>query len=145
MNDQTNNPPEEQVPVTDPSAIPDSEMKMPEEETSNDNKLNSSSLGIILGVLIVILVLILAGLYLWGVTLKDNSYQPAPTSSRPTAEENNEPESTNAEAEVETLQAVSTSDEIDAIEADIEATNLDEIEAELNAIDAELDAALEAS
>jgi len=100
--------------------------------------------GIIITIMIVLLLFILGGLYLWfsQLMLQDTQSPVAPIIERPTQEENNEPESTTAEAAVETQQAVSTSDEIAAIEADIEATDLDALDAELNAIDAELDAAL---
>ena len=136
MNDETQN----QNPV-DIDAIPESEMKMPAGTEAPESE--KSSMGIILGVLIVILVLILGGLYLWGTTLQQATPEPTPAAvERPTAEENNEPESTNAEADVETLETVSTSDEIEAIEADLEATDLDALDAELQAIEAELDAAL---
>ncbi len=131
MNEEQHNP--ESVDI---DSIPESEMKMPAgTEVVAEEK---SSMGIILGVLIVILVLILGGLYLWGTTLQNNT-EPAAI-ERPTAAENNEPESTNAEADVETLQTVSSSDELAAIEADLEATDLDTLDAELQAIEAELDA-----
>jgi len=126
--------------------VSDEEMKMPEENFGNTGAPpeNTSHLGVILGILIVILILILGGLYLWGSTIqKGHDVEVAPTADRPTAEENNEPESANAEADVETMQALSTSNEIEAIEADIESTNLDQLDAELDAIDAELDAALQ--
>lgn len=145
MEEKNQNTPQEQEPVIEPQA--EQEMKMPEESpldvvtAAAEDK--ASQLGVILGILIVVLVLILGGLYIWGSTL---SQAPAPTPenvpTRPTAEENNEPESTNAEAEVETMGALSTSNEIEAIEADIESTDLDALDAELDAIDAELDAAL---
>ncbi len=127
----------------EPIIAPD-EMKMPEGYSDPSDAEHTGHLGVILGVLIVILVLILGGLYLWGTTLTTTSAIDTVEVERPTAEENDEPESTNAEAQVETFGAVSTSDEIDAIEADIESTNLDELDAELEAIDAELDAALNA-
>ncbi len=122
------------------------EMKLPENSTDSieTTETKSTVSGAVLIVLALLLVTILAGLYYWFTTINNvTSTQPQPiTVERPTIEENNEPESTEAEAEVETLGAVSTSDEIEAIEADIESTNLDELDAELNAIDAELDAAL---
>ena len=125
------------------------EMKLPEnmadapaEKPASTTPLN----GIIIVILILLLVFILGGLYFWfsQLTLQNNAPapQPAPVVERPTAEENNEPESTTAEAAVETQQALSTSDEITAIEADLEATDLDSLDTELNAIDAELEAAL---
>jgi uncharacterized protein HemX len=123
--------------------ISDSEMKMPEEHfgvTAGKSK-DTTHLGIILGILIVLLVLILGGLYLWGTTLQN--IPEIQEVQRPADEENNEPESTTAEAQVQALETVSTSNEIDAIEADIESTNLDELDAELEAIDAEMEASEE--
>jgi len=120
------------------------EMKMPEKVTThtvdNDSSRNPVN-GIIIAVLVILLLCILGGMYYWFSQLT-NQVAPAPTIERPTAEENNEPESTTAEAAVESQTAMSTSDEISAIEADIEATDLESLDAELNAIDAELDASL---
>ena len=121
-----------------------------EEPTVSEGNVGSGELltekpsyfGIILSILIVVLMCILGGLYIWSEhILKNNTSESGiPSSSRPTPEQNNEPESTTAEAHVETLGAMSTSDEIDAIEADLEATTMnDEVfEAELGTIDAEL-------
>lgn len=119
------------------------EMKMPENTDAQVEVKQSSSVvnGPLLIILAVLLVIILGGMYYWFSTLTPDT-QPAPVVERPTVEENNEPESTTAEAQVETMQAVSTSDEISAIEADLEATDLDSLDAELEAIDAELEAAL---
>jgi hypothetical protein len=142
MDENKQNAPQEQEPV-----VAEEEMVMPKENpldvvtAAAEDK--AGQLGIILGVLIVVLVLILGGLYIWGSTIgAGNTVEAIPAADRPTAEENNEPESTNAEAEVETMGALSTSNEIEAIEADIESTDLDALDAELDAIDAELDAAL---
>lgn len=90
----------------------------------------------ILILLMLLLLLILGGLGYWYLSLEEPAMIEEFT--RPTAEENNEPESTTAEAQVETMQAVSTSDEIPAIEADLESTNLDSLDAEIQAIEAEL-------
>jgi ABC-type Na+ efflux pump permease subunit len=136
--EQENQTPQEPV-------ISDSEMKMPEERfgATVEPSDKTTHLGIILGILIVLLVLILGGLYIWG-TMLQNSVAPIEKNPavRPTPEENNEPESPTADAQVQALETVSTSNEIDALEADIESTNLDALDAELDAIDAELDAAL---
>ena len=118
------------------------EFKMPEEKFGI-TKLQEppSHFGIILGVLIVVLAILLGGLYLWSTSLQVPVV--APVVQRPTPEENNEPESNNAEADVQILQTLSTADEITAIEADIDSTNLEEMDAELQAIEAELDAELQ--
>jgi hypothetical protein len=118
-------------------------MKMPGNKPMEAESEKVVTNGPILVLLATILLVLLGALYYWFTILNANP-TPAPTTSeRPTREENNEPESTTAEAQADTLQVVSTSDEIEAIEADVEATNLDSLDAELNAIDAELDAALQ--
>ena len=121
------------------------EMKMPTEVVvapaqENKNILNST----IILLLFIILVVILGGLYYWYSIVKSIPII-QPTNNRPTAEQNNEPESTNAEAQTQALDVVSTSDELGAIEADVSSTNLDNLDAELNALDAELTGALDAS
>jgi hypothetical protein len=98
--------------------------------------------GPILILLVVLLIAILGGMYRWFVIL-NNDVPTINAGLRPTAAENNEPESTTAEARVEAMGIVSSSDEIPAIEADIESTDLDSMESELDAIEAELDAALQ--
>jgi len=120
--------------------IPDTELKMPEEYEDRATQEGSPSavVPIILITLIVILIGILVGLFFWGQSLKNQTQQEVPMATRPTAEENNEPESNNAEADVQTLQTLSTSDELNAIENDIESTNLDSLDAELSDIEAEL-------
>lgn len=122
--------------------ISDEELKMPDQAFGTNNANGPSLLGPILAVLIVVLILLLGGLYLWGTTLNIGEPEYVPVDERPTPEENNEPESTTAEADVQALETMSTSDEIEAIEADLESTDLDALEEELNQIDAELDAAL---
>lgn len=94
-----------------------------------------SHLGPILGVLIIMLVLILGGLYLWGGMLSKE----AATDQDPIV--NNEPETPRAEADMEIMGTVSSSDELSAIEADVESTNLDSLDSDLTAAEAELDAA----
>jgi len=120
------------------------EMKMPESAIVQSARQKEPSIinGPLLIILALLLVLILGGMYYWFGSL--NATTPAPVPTRPTAEQNNEPESTTAEAQVQTTQAVSTSDEISAIEADLEATNLDSLDAGINDIEAELDAAVSA-
>lgn len=95
-----------------------------------------SHIGPILGVLIIMLVLILGGLYLWGSMLSQDT---------PVAEEktiiNNEPETPRAEADTQIMGTLSPSDELSAIEADLSVSNLDPLGADLVTIDAELEAA----
>ena len=138
MNEEKNQP-----------ASPDFEgetMKMPENTDLVETNEQSSSIitAPLLFTLGVLLVLILAGMFYWfNFAINEPNLIPAVEAERPTAEENNEPESTTAEAQVETMQAVSTSDELSAIESDIEATLLDGMVSELDTIDAEIEASLE--
>ncbi len=92
--------------------------------------------------LVVILITLLGGMGYW--YYKVLSIEPSiPINPvRPTAEENNEPESTTAEARTQATNVVSTSDELDAITADLESTNMEELLLETTAIETELDAAL---
>lgn len=94
--------------------------------------------GPIILLLVVLLIVILGGMFWWYTELSKQTA--APTNfGRPSAEENNEPESTTAEAQAETLQSVSTSDELGPIEADLAGTNLNTLDAEIIAIEAELE------
>lgn len=93
--------------------------------------------------LFLILVAILGGFYYWYTIVMSEQVTPQGT-TRPTAEQNNEPESTTAEARTSLMDVVSTSDELDAITADAQSTNLDDLTTETTAIEAELDAAITA-
>lgn len=112
---------------------------MPEESFGRLNRTahKTSYTGVVLGILIILLVFIFAGLYIWSGMLQKNIDPIIPAEIvRPTAEENNEPESTNAEADVQILQTLSTSDEISAIQADLESTNLGTLDSDLTALEA---------
>ena len=124
----------------------DVEMKMPEENffATDEPTKTISVLPIAIFAIIIVLIGILGALLWWGSELfKLNSYAPpAPVATRPTAEQNNEPESTTAEAQVETLQAVSTSDDIYAIKADLDGINFVSFQDTMNIVWAEFDAFL---
>ncbi len=97
-----------------------------------------SNFGVIIGLLITILAMVFIGLYIWSELMTRAVVPTGPTIERPTAAENNEPESTTAEASAEVLNVVSTSDELEAIEADLEATVMGDFESDLQAVEAEL-------
>jgi hypothetical protein len=125
----------------------ESEMKLPTKQVSAADVPTTLSepqhhKGLVIIILIGALLLLLIGLFLWYKASQLPTAVPPPAPLRPTAEMNNEPESTTAEAEVESFGAMSTSDELDAIEADLESTNLDSLESELIQIETELEAQL---
>ncbi len=100
---------------------------MNEDLKKNEYPEHPSHFGAILSALIVVLMVILALLYAWSEQLLFNKAVEENTPTfRPTKEQNNEPESTTAEAEVETLGAMSTSDELGAIESDLASTPFDD-------------------
>lgn len=94
--------------------------------------------GAILGVLIIILILILGGLYLWGSMLSNSENEARVERTIP----NNEPETPRANADKQIMETTSSSNDLDAIYADLESTNLDSLDAELDQIDAEMNAEL---
>jgi uncharacterized protein HemX len=89
----------------------------------------------LLAMLVVVLVLIMGGLYLWGALLSKESQ----TSELPRTLPNNEPETTRAQADAQILNTMSPSTEIDAIYADLESTNLDSLDTELDVVVSEMD------
>ena len=115
------------------------ELKMPEDnfiETEPETN-KTSVMSLVLFGIILLLIGILGTLLWWGSTLLTPELDQTNNTEalRPTPEENNEPESTTAEARVQALQTVSSSDEISAIEADLMSTTVGDIESELRAID----------
>ncbi|NCN11976.1 hypothetical protein GW937_01485 [Candidatus Kaiserbacteria bacterium] len=122
------------------------EMKMPENADQQPSEAVTKSTvinGPILLILTLLLVLILGGMYYWFSTLTTTPVTPTPEVVRPTPGQNNEPESTTAEAQTDMTLVTSPSDELSTIEADLEATNLDGLDAALQNIETELDAALQ--
>lgn len=119
--------------ISPENEIDDGALRMPEESIVGTHH---NHLGPILGTLIVVLVLILGGLYLWGSMIDNN----AGIDSTITPIENNEPETTRAETDAQILQTTSSSDEISAIEADLNSTNLDNLDADLQQAENEINA-----
>ncbi len=120
--------------VEEKDSIDTTTYKMPEGQ-----RISHSHLGPVLGVLLLLLVVVAAGLYLWGAELqKDVANQEAPRDII-----NNEPETPRAEADIQILETLSTSNEIGAIEADIMSTNLDTLDADIAAVEQEMRTAIE--
>jgi len=95
-------------------------------------------MGPILAGLVIILVLIFTGMYLWGASLAND---PVPTPEP--AIINNEPETPRAVADQEIFETLSPSDELEAIEADLNSTNFDSLDTDITTIDAELNGDLQ--
>ena len=109
------------------------ELKVPESYVEGTLR---SHIGPILGVIALMLVLILVGLYVWGGMLTEQAVEV------PTPIVNNEPETPRAEADIQILKTLSPSDELSAIEADLYSTDNNSLDADLTTIDAEFEAAL---
>jgi len=120
--------------------------KIPEDEIITDHELKipkaldpankQNHLVAILGVVIIMLILILAGLYLLSTTAINPFSVFSPTAQITTGSVS-EPENTNFETVVEVVPALSDSDEISAIEVDLQNTDLENLDAELINIDTE--------
>ena len=138
------NPTTPQTPVNEPN-FEGEEMKVPAHMKAAVAEPASTSLvsGPILILLFAILLALLGGIYYWYTILMSEPI--AVPATRPTAEMNNEPESTTAEARTSATDVVSTSDELDAIQADIESVRFDDIDDGFTAVENELGGALEAT
>lgn len=102
---------------------------MPEE---NLNQTHHAHMGPILAGLLILLVLVFIGMYLWGASIATNTASiPEPVIP------NNEPETPRAVADQQIFETLSPSDELDAIDADLGSTNFDSLDTDLNTIEAE--------
>jgi len=133
-----------------PISVPDfsnEPMKMPENVDAQQIVKESSGSSIVnaplLITLTVLLIAILGGMFYWFQIMNTTpEIIPAPAIERPTPEENNEPESTTAEARSDAFLVTSPSDEITAIESDVN-VDISAIDADLVIIDNEMDAAVQ--
>lgn len=132
------------TPISEPN-FDGEEMKVPAvmQVVAETNPNTSLVSGPILLLLFAILAAMLGGIYYWYTILMSEPLAIIPT--RPTAEMNNEPESTTAEARTGATDVVSTSDELDALQADIESTRFDDIDDGFAAIETAIGGALEAT
>lgn len=118
------------------------EMKMPEgsKQKRAPDAVPEREFGIILWLLIGVLALLLVGFFLWYLSLEEATPDRDSGAARPTAAENQEPESRNAVVDVDTFNTMSTSDTLPAIEADLESTDLSTLDRERTAIENALSA-----
>lgn len=100
---------------------------------SSSIKLKTRAAFIVLTLLLLVLVLI--SFALW--QRERSTSVVTNDTGRPSREENNEPESTTADAQADALLVTSTSNELSAIEADLVSTDLSNLHSEFTAIEAE--------
>ncbi len=87
---------------------------------------NKSSIGSIIGTIVIIALIILGGLYFWGKRIEDSKAKEAlisQTTQQPTSTENQE---------AAAIRSTSSSDDLNSIQTDINATNVDNLSPELN-------------
>jgi hypothetical protein len=89
---------------------------------------SKSSIGSIIGTIIVIAIIILGGLYFWGkrideARMKEGLVSNEQVENTPVVDEN---------MEANAIMSVTKSDDLNSIEADLKATNLDNLGAELD-------------
>ena len=85
---------------------------------------NKSSIGSIIGTVIIIAIIILGGLYFWGKRIEESNL-------KQDLVENNQTEEIKP-TEADSIKKVSSSDDLNSIEADLNSTNLDNLGAEMN-------------
>lgn len=84
---------------------------------------NKSGLGSILGIVIIISLIILGGLYFWGKRIEESKLRETMVGA--------ETQLMTEQNEATAIRSVSSSDDLGSIEADLNATNLDNLDAEL--------------
>lgn len=77
---------------------------------------NEGSAGPVIGIIIILAVIVLGGLYFWGQRTNEANL-----------------EEDNLAAELDQIENQSSSDEVSSIEADLQATDIESLDAELNA------------
>ena len=87
---------------------------------SNPNK---SSVGSIVGTIIIIAFIILGGLYFWGKYVEE---------SKSTASLTSETTDAGEDSEAAAIKSTSSSDDLNSIDADLRATNTTDLDAEAN-------------
>ena len=129
MDEQNQNPTERQenTPQGDNQTSPSSSSPPPPMSGGGGSP-KQSQIGSIVGIIIIIAVLVLGGLYYWGVKLNDRGLDTI------TGEEiENLPDE-----QLVDLQTQDTSNTVESIENDLNATDLEGLDAELDQIEADL-------
>ena len=85
---------------------------------------NKSSIGSIIGTIIIIALIILGGLYFWGKRIEEQKVTQAVI-------QENIQTNTPVNSEAEAIKSVSSSDSVSSIEADLQATQTDNLAPEI--------------
>jgi hypothetical protein len=125
-----------------PPTFDPSELKMPGGEAASALRHEEKKIGLIIILLVIALGLILVGLFLWYKAAFSPAIVAPLTEERFVPEMPNEPEMPNAEAEIQRLETVSTSNDTAAIEADLLSTDLSTLDSEMLSIENEINAAV---
>jgi cytoskeletal protein RodZ len=95
---------------------------------------NKSS-GALIGTIIVIVILVVGGFYLWNTRVQPKiEEKTVPPTEQPLGQQTTEDQASNADPATTALAAQSSSDETASIEADLNATDLNNMDTELQAI-----------
>ncbi len=87
---------------------------------------NKSSIGSIIGTIVIIAIIILGGLYFWGKRVEE-------AKMRQSLVTDEAGQQTNQTDEASSIRTTSNSDDLNSIEADLNSTNLNNLNAEMNA------------
>lgn len=118
-NTQPNNLPQNNIP---------SNTNIPPVSTSITPQKNESSIGSIIGTIIVIAIIILGGLYFWGKRIDEAKLKQDLVI---TEEEVPAAQTSDENLEANAIKSVSASDDVTSLEAELNATNFDGLSAEL--------------
>lgn len=89
---------------------------------------NKSSIGSIIGIIIIITIIILGGLYFWGKRVEESKYK-----QQVINEVQNQPQDTNIVMnEAAMIKATGSGDDLNSIEIDLGNTKTDNLSAELD-------------
>ncbi len=112
--------PSQPTPVSSPTPVSTPVMNM-------KPATNPSSIGSIVGTIIIIAFIILGGLYFWGKHVEESKSAESLTSETMETSGN-----MSEDNEAAAIKSTSSSDDLDSIEADLQATNLEDLGAEAN-------------
>ena len=118
-NTQPNNLPQNNIP---------SNASIPPASTVITPQKNESSIGPIIGTIIVIAIIILGGLYFWGKRIDEAKLKQDLVTIE---EEVPTPQASDENLEANAIKSVSASDDVTSLEAELNATNFDGLSAEL--------------